>query len=52
MFFIFFFLQGLQERLMVLFPHDVLLLSVDSKRLNVKYEVVYDNSHWKTHNNS
>lgn len=30
--------QGLQERLMVLFPHDVLLLSVDSKRLNVKYE--------------
>ncbi|KAM4571729.1 putative pleckstrin homology domain-containing family N member 1 [Fundulus diaphanus] len=30
--------QGLQERLMVLFPHDILLLSVDSKRLNVKYE--------------
>ncbi|XP_037540455.1 rho guanine nucleotide exchange factor 7 [Nematolebias whitei] len=30
--------QGLQERLMLLFPEDVLLLSVDSKRLNVKYE--------------
>ncbi|XP_041859150.1 uncharacterized protein LOC121651212 [Melanotaenia boesemani] len=30
--------QGLQERLMALFPQDVLLLSVDSKRLNVKYE--------------
>ncbi|XP_047227312.1 uncharacterized protein LOC124871788 [Girardinichthys multiradiatus] len=30
--------QGLQERLMVLFPQDVLLLSVDSKRLNVIYE--------------
>ncbi|KAM4562174.1 putative pleckstrin homology domain-containing family N member 1 isoform 2-T2 [Odontesthes bonariensis] len=30
--------QGLQERLMVLFPHDLLLLSVDSQRLNVKYE--------------
>ncbi|KAF7209085.1 probable pleckstrin homology domain-containing family N member 1 [Nothobranchius furzeri] len=29
---------GHQERLMVLFPLDVLLLSVDSKRLNVKYE--------------
>lgn len=32
-------LQGLQERLMVLFPHDVLLLSVDNKRLNIRYEV-------------
>ncbi|XP_008293496.1 rho guanine nucleotide exchange factor 7 isoform X2 [Stegastes partitus] len=31
--------QGLQERLMVLFPQDVLLLSVDNKRLNIKYEV-------------
>ncbi|KAI3357132.1 hypothetical protein L3Q82_015595 [Scortum barcoo] len=30
--------QGLQERLMVLFPQDVLLLSVDSKRLNIRYE--------------
>ncbi|XP_029910929.1 pleckstrin homology domain-containing family N member 1 [Myripristis murdjan] len=30
--------QGLQERLMVLFPHDVLLLSVDNKRLNIRYE--------------
>ncbi|XP_010739457.3 uncharacterized protein LOC104927139 isoform X1 [Larimichthys crocea] len=29
---------GLQERLMVLFPQDVLLLSVDNKRLNIKYE--------------
>ncbi|KAG8002860.1 Rho guanine nucleotide exchange factor 7 [Nibea albiflora] len=29
---------GLQERLMVLFPQDVLLLSVDNKRLNLKYE--------------
>ncbi len=34
------FLQGLQERLMVLFPQDVLLLSVDNKRLNIRYEVV------------
>ncbi|XP_047468061.1 pleckstrin homology domain-containing family N member 1 [Mugil cephalus] len=30
--------QGLQERLMVLFPQDVLLLSVDNQRLNIKYE--------------
>ncbi|XP_004084470.1 uncharacterized protein LOC101168915 isoform X2 [Oryzias latipes] len=30
--------QGRQERLLVLFPQDLLLLSVDSKRLNVKYE--------------
>lgn len=30
--------QGLQERLMVLFPQDVLLLSVDNKRLNITYE--------------
>ncbi|XP_034027828.1 probable pleckstrin homology domain-containing family N member 1 [Thalassophryne amazonica] len=30
--------QGLQERLMVLFPQDVLLLSVDNKRLNLTYE--------------
>ncbi|XP_019944311.2 probable pleckstrin homology domain-containing family N member 1 [Paralichthys olivaceus] len=30
--------QGHQERLMVLFPQDVLLLSVDNKRLNIKYE--------------
>ncbi|XP_028266046.1 probable pleckstrin homology domain-containing family N member 1 [Parambassis ranga] len=30
--------QGLQERLMVLFPQDVLLLSVDNRRLNIKYE--------------
>ncbi|KAF7655268.1 hypothetical protein LDENG_00058100 [Lucifuga dentata] len=30
--------QGLQERLMVLFPQDVLLLSVDKKRLNIRYE--------------
>ncbi|KAG7226897.1 hypothetical protein INR49_022192, partial [Caranx melampygus] len=29
---------GLQERLMVLFPQDVLLLSVDNKRLNIRYE--------------
>lgn len=34
------FLQGLQERLMVLFPQDVLLLSVDSNRMNIRYEVV------------
>lgn len=32
--------QGLQERLMVLFPHDVLLLSIDSKVLNIRYEVL------------
>ncbi|KAM9751463.1 putative pleckstrin homology domain-containing family N member 1 isoform 1-T1 [Menidia menidia] len=30
--------QGLQERLMVLFPQDILLLSVDRMRLNIKYE--------------
>ncbi|KAJ8016653.1 hypothetical protein DPEC_G00009480 [Dallia pectoralis] len=30
--------QGLHERLLVLFPQDVLLLSVDNQRLNVKYE--------------
>ncbi|XP_029362747.1 rho guanine nucleotide exchange factor 7 isoform X2 [Echeneis naucrates] len=30
--------QGVQEKLMVLFPQDVLLLSVDSKRLNIRYE--------------
>ncbi|XP_045912543.1 uncharacterized protein LOC123975266 [Micropterus dolomieu] len=30
--------QGLQERLMVLFPQDVLLLSVDNNRLNLRYE--------------
>lgn len=30
--------QGIQERLMILFPQDVLLLSVDNKRLNVRYE--------------
>ncbi|XP_074500721.1 pleckstrin homology domain-containing family N member 1 [Sebastes fasciatus] len=30
--------QGLHERLMVLFPQDVLLLSVDNKRLNIRYE--------------
>ncbi|XP_056279632.1 rho guanine nucleotide exchange factor 7-like [Pseudoliparis swirei] len=30
--------RGLQERLMVLFPQDVLLLSVDNKRLNIRYE--------------
>ncbi|XP_034446943.1 uncharacterized protein LOC117764901 [Hippoglossus hippoglossus] len=30
--------QGRQERLMVLFPQDVLLLSVDNKRLNIRYE--------------
>lgn len=30
--------QGLQERLMVLFPQDLLLLSVDNKRLNITYE--------------
>ncbi|XP_040009716.1 probable pleckstrin homology domain-containing family N member 1 [Xiphias gladius] len=30
--------QGLQERLMLLFPQDVLLLSVDNKRLNIRYE--------------
>ncbi|XP_033181190.1 pleckstrin homology domain-containing family N member 1 [Mastacembelus armatus] len=30
--------QGLQERLMVLFPQDVLLLSVDHKRLKIRYE--------------
>ncbi|CAN9515699.1 unnamed protein product [Ophioblennius macclurei] len=30
--------QGLQERLMVLFPQDVLLLSVDNRRLNIRYE--------------
>ncbi|XP_035513037.1 uncharacterized protein LOC118324692 [Morone saxatilis] len=30
--------QGLQERLMVLFPQDILLLSVDNKRLNIRYE--------------
>ncbi|XP_054651803.1 rho guanine nucleotide exchange factor 7 [Dunckerocampus dactyliophorus] len=30
--------QGLQERLMVLFPQDVLLLSVDNKLLNITYQ--------------
>ncbi|XP_023846278.1 probable pleckstrin homology domain-containing family N member 1 [Salvelinus sp. IW2-2015] len=30
--------QGLHERLLVLFPQDVLLLSVDNERLSVKYE--------------
>ncbi|XP_031142442.1 uncharacterized protein LOC116040878 isoform X2 [Sander lucioperca] len=30
--------QGLQERLMVLFPRDLLLLSVDNNRLNIRYE--------------
>ncbi|XP_028439234.1 pleckstrin homology domain-containing family N member 1 [Perca flavescens] len=30
--------QGLQERLIVLFPQDLLLLSVDNKRLNIRYE--------------
>lgn len=30
--------QGPQERLMVLFPQDVLLLSADNKRLNIRYE--------------
>lgn len=30
--------QGLQERLMVLFPQDVLLLSLDNKRMNLRYE--------------
>ncbi|XP_056155766.1 probable pleckstrin homology domain-containing family N member 1 [Lampris incognitus] len=30
--------QGLQERLLALFPHDLLLLSVDNKRLNIRYE--------------
>ncbi|KAM4611002.1 pleckstrin homology domain-containing family N member 1 [Polymixia lowei] len=30
--------QGLQERLMVLFPQDLLLLSVDNMRLNIRYE--------------
>ncbi|XP_063320855.1 uncharacterized protein LOC134619061 isoform X2 [Pelmatolapia mariae] len=31
--------QGLQERLMVLFPQDIVLLSVDNKRLTIRYEV-------------
>ncbi|XP_020490957.1 probable pleckstrin homology domain-containing family N member 1 [Labrus bergylta] len=30
--------QGLLERLMVLFPQEVLLLSVDNKRQNIRYE--------------
>lgn len=30
--------QGLQERLMVLFPQDIVLLSVDNKRLTIRYE--------------
>ncbi|KAM8830124.1 rho guanine nucleotide exchange factor 7 isoform 4-T4 [Synchiropus picturatus] len=30
--------QGLHERLMVLFPEDVLLLSLDAKQLNLRYE--------------
>uniref|UniRef100_H3CZZ1 Si:dkey-21o19.2 n=2 Tax=Tetraodon nigroviridis TaxID=99883 RepID=H3CZZ1_TETNG len=30
--------QGHQKRLMVLFPHDVLFLSVDSKSLTLRYE--------------
>ncbi|XP_056240961.1 probable pleckstrin homology domain-containing family N member 1 [Seriola aureovittata] len=30
--------QGRQERLMVLFPQDVVLLSLDNKRLNITYE--------------
>ncbi|XP_067447673.1 probable pleckstrin homology domain-containing family N member 1 isoform X1 [Thunnus thynnus] len=30
--------KELQERLMVLFPQDVLLLSVDNKRLSISYE--------------
>lgn len=33
-------MQGLQERLMVLFPQDVLLLSVDNRQLNIRYEVL------------
>ncbi|CAL8363869.1 unnamed protein product [Lota lota] len=30
--------QGIQERLMVLYPQDVLLLSVDNNRIYIKYE--------------
>nr|XP_020468180.1 uncharacterized protein LOC109967160 isoform X2 [Monopterus albus] len=30
--------RGLQERLMLLFPQDVLLLSVDNNRMNIRYE--------------
>ncbi|XP_055366268.1 uncharacterized protein LOC114859357 [Betta splendens] len=30
--------QGLQQRVMVLFPQDVLLLSVDNKQLTIRYE--------------
>ncbi|XP_061640179.1 uncharacterized protein LOC133483248 isoform X2 [Phyllopteryx taeniolatus] len=30
--------QGLQERLMILFPQDILLLSVDNKQLNITYQ--------------
>lgn len=32
-------LQGPQERLLVLFPIDLLILSVDCQRVRVKYEV-------------
>lgn len=34
-------LQGSQERLFVLFPLDLLILSVDSQRLWIKYEVMH-----------
>lgn len=37
---------------MILFPQDLLLLSVDSKRLHIKYEVMYNDSERKIHNNS
>ncbi|XP_039459811.1 rho guanine nucleotide exchange factor 7 [Oreochromis aureus] len=30
--------QGIQERLMVLFPQDIVLLSVDNNRLTIRYE--------------
>ncbi|KAL3974145.1 glutamate decarboxylase [Sarotherodon galilaeus] len=30
--------QGIQERLMVLFPQDLVLLSVDNNRLTIRYE--------------
>ncbi|XP_061691923.1 pleckstrin homology domain-containing family N member 1 [Syngnathoides biaculeatus] len=30
--------EGLQERLMILFPQDILLLSVDNKNLNITYQ--------------
>ena len=34
--------QGVPERLVVLYPQDVLLLSVDHNRISITYEVTRD----------